>query len=161
MTEAANRQVSVTADIDAPASRVYELVSDLPRMGEHSPENTGGRWLGGANGPAVGARFKGSNRKDIRRWSTTVTVTDASSPRRFAFAVHFWGIPIAEWAYDITDRPGGCRVTETYQDRRAAWMRWGSAPVMGVPDRAEHNRLGMEQTLASMKKTAESSTANT
>ena len=155
MTEAANRRVTVTADVAAPATAVWDLVSDLPRMGEHSPENTGGRWLGGANGPAIGARFKGNNRKDFRRWSTTVTVTDASSPRRFAFAVHFWGVPIAEWCYDVTDRPGGCTIAETYQDRRPGWMRWGSTPVMGVSDRVVHNQAGMEATLASIKQAAE------
>ncbi|HVU73105.1 MAG TPA: SRPBCC family protein [Mycobacteriales bacterium] len=161
MVEPANRTVTVTTEIDAPPAAVYAIISDLPRMGEHSPENTGGRWLGGANGPAVGARFKGSNKKDFRRWSTTVTVTDATDPRRFAFDVDFLGIPIAAWCYEITDRPGGCTVSETYRDRRPAWMRLGSAPVMGVSDRAEHNTKGMEQTLASVKNAAESATAKT
>lgn len=161
MAEAANRTVTVTTDIDAPCDAVYAMVTDLPGMGAHSPENTGGRWLGGANGPAVGARFKGTNKKGFRRWSTTVTVTDATGPRRFAFDVDFTGIPIAAWTYEITERPGGCTVAETYRDRRPGWMRVGSGPVMGVTDRAAHNRVGMEQTLANLKRAAESSTAKT
>ena len=39
------------ASIEINASRaVYDLVSDLPRMGEWSPENIGGEWQGGGRG---------------------------------------------------------------------------------------------------------------
>ncbi|MFN2524390.1 MAG: SRPBCC family protein, partial [Mycobacteriales bacterium] len=55
--------VSRSTDVDAPADVVWGLVSDLPGMGRLSPENTGGRWSGGATGPAVGARFRGANRR--------------------------------------------------------------------------------------------------
>ena len=43
--------------IAAPAEKVWALVSDLPRMGEWSPENEGGAWADGATGPAMGATF--------------------------------------------------------------------------------------------------------
>ena len=66
--------ISRTTTVRATPQEAYALVSDLPRMGELSPENTGGRWLKGATGPAVGARFKGTNRNGVRRWSTTATV---------------------------------------------------------------------------------------
>ena len=67
-----HEEVSVT--IAAPAERLYDLISDLPRMGEWSPENCGGKWVKGATGPVVGARFRGHNRKGWRRWTTLVTV---------------------------------------------------------------------------------------
>jgi hypothetical protein len=54
-------RVSVAEDISAYPDVVYDLISDLPRMGGWSPESTGGRWLGG-DGPSVGARFLGRNR---------------------------------------------------------------------------------------------------
>jgi hypothetical protein len=79
-------RVSVTEDISASPGVVNELISDLPRMGEWSPESTGGRWLGG-NGPGVGARFLGRSRSGRRRWSTLVTVMVADPGRRFAFRV--------------------------------------------------------------------------
>ena len=41
--------------VQAPPERVWELVSDITRAGEWSPEATGGRWRGDATGPAVGA----------------------------------------------------------------------------------------------------------
>ncbi|HAS09465.1 MAG TPA: SRPBCC family protein, partial [Acidimicrobiaceae bacterium] len=52
--------VSVSREIAAPPQRVWELISDITRMGEWSPETTGGKWLKGATGPAVGARFRGT-----------------------------------------------------------------------------------------------------
>lgn len=62
--------VSVTRDIDAPAERVWTMVSDLPRMGEWSPENVGGEWLGDASGPETGARFVGRNENGRKTWKT-------------------------------------------------------------------------------------------
>jgi hypothetical protein len=47
-------------------------------------------------------------------------------------------------------------VTESWTDNRPAWMKIASGPVMGVVDRAAHNRRGMEHTLAALKKAAES-----
>ena len=79
--------VSVTATIAAPARVVYDLISDVTRMPEFSPENIRGQWLGGATGPAVGARFKGTNRLGSTTWSTKPTVTAAEPGRRFAFQV--------------------------------------------------------------------------
>jgi hypothetical protein len=49
--------VSVTTQIEAPATTVWALVADLPRMGEFSPENDGATWLKGATSATVGARF--------------------------------------------------------------------------------------------------------
>ncbi len=54
--------ITVTRDIAAPPDAVFELVTDLTRMGEWSPENEGGDWTGDATGPALGATFSGKNR---------------------------------------------------------------------------------------------------
>ena len=53
--------VTVRAAIDAPAERVWDLVSDVTRMGEWSPETRSCRWLGEPAAPEVGARFAGRN----------------------------------------------------------------------------------------------------
>jgi ligand-binding SRPBCC domain-containing protein len=145
-----------SADISAPADKVWSLVSDLPRMGEWSPENTGGRWVGGATGPTVGARFRGSNRKGLRRWSTTVTVTAADEGQKFSFDVTYGPVAISTWEYTFNTNGNGTTVVEEWTDRRPTWMKLAGVPVMGVTDRGEHNRRGMEQTLARLKATAES-----
>ncbi|MGZ4665704.1 MAG: SRPBCC family protein, partial [Frankiaceae bacterium] len=60
------RQLSVTREIQAPAQQVWELVADVSRMGEWSPENAGAKWLPGVKGPQRGARFLGENRNGWR-----------------------------------------------------------------------------------------------
>ena len=88
--------------IDAPPERVYQLVSDVTRMGEWSPECRRCRWLDGAEGPAVGARFRGYNRRGWLRWSMLCRVTSAEPGRVFAFETV---APIkgaqSRWRYDI------------------------------------------------------------
>lgn len=97
---------------------VYAVVSDVTRTGEWSPENVGGRWVGGASGPAVGARFVGSNRRGWARWSTTCRVTDAEPGRRFAFEVTWTVFPVARWDYEFSAADGGTEVRLTWTDRR-------------------------------------------
>ena len=78
---------AASRDIAAPAEKVWALVSDLPRMGEWSPENAGGKWVKGATGPAVGAVFTGNNKNGFRRWTTNVTVIACEPGVVFEFAV--------------------------------------------------------------------------
>ena len=85
--------MSASVRVSASADELWRLVSDVVRMGEWSPENVGGRWLGGATGPVVGARFRGSNRRGWRRWSTTCTVVAADPGHTFAFDVQVFRIP--------------------------------------------------------------------
>jgi hypothetical protein len=85
-------------DIAAPAEKVWGLVSDLPRMGEWSPENVGGTWGNGATGPAVGATLTGRNKNGFRRWSTTATVVACEPGRVFEIAITTGRVPIANGA---------------------------------------------------------------
>ncbi|HVM51679.1 MAG TPA: SRPBCC family protein [Acidimicrobiales bacterium] len=147
--------VSVTTHIAAAPEVVYDLVSDLPRMGEWSPENTGGRWVGGATGPAVGARFRGSNRKGWRRWSTTVTVADATPGRAFAFDVTAGPFAVARWSYAIEPAGDGCDVTESWEDHRHPAIARIVGPMTGVSDRRSHNEATMRTTLERLKAAAE------
>jgi hypothetical protein len=149
--------VQVSATIQADARVLYRLVSDVTSMGRWSPENTGGRWLGGADAAVVGARFRGDNRHGWRRWSTLCTVTDAEPGRRFGFHVRFGPYPISQWTYEFDQRADATVVTESWTDLRPGWMRPLSAPVMGIRDRAGHNRTGMQATLDALRRAAETS----
>ena len=73
--------VSVTKEIAATPERVWGLVTDLPRMGEWSPENRGGEWIKGATSAVVGARFKGKNQNGKKNWSAEVTINEMDAPR--------------------------------------------------------------------------------
>ena len=145
-----NSPVTVSRPIAAPPERVWELVSDLPRMGDWSPENTGGTWMKGATGPAVGARFKGTNAQGKRQWKTDVKITACEPSTAFAFDVSAAGLPVATWSYAIEPAASGCVVTETWTDNRGLIARTIGGLVSGVSDRATHNRSGMEATLAAL-----------
>ena len=156
MTTPAPRELSRTVRIEAPPERVFDLVSDLPGMGRFSPENAGGRWQRGATGPAVGAVFRGTNRRGLHRWSTTCTVTRCEQGRAFAFAVtSVAGLPVAEWAYEIAPEADGCTLTETWTDRRGALITAAGRLVSGVSDRSAFTVESIERTLAAVKLAAE------
>jgi hypothetical protein len=144
---------AVSRDIAAPSEKVWGLVSDLPRMGEWSPENRGGKWLNGASGPATGAEFSGRNSNGVRKWSTKVTVVDCAPGQAFEIVVSLGPFTISSWRYDFEDTPGGCRVTESWDDHRTALMRLMGRP-MGVHD-ADHARSEMAATLANLAQAAE------
>jgi uncharacterized protein YndB with AHSA1/START domain len=150
-------QVSVSREIAAPAEQVWAMVSDVTRMGEWSPENVGGTWLGGATGPNPGAKFRGTNRSGKKKWNTVCAVVDADPGRRFSFRVTAAGLKIAEWSYAFEPTAAGCQVTETWVDQRGRIAKTLGKPVSGVGDRASHNRAGMEQTLERLAAVAEES----
>jgi hypothetical protein len=148
-------QVRVERVVAAEPVVVYDLVSDVTRMGDWSPETSSCRWVGGVTGPAVGARFVGSNRRGPLVWRTSCRVTAAEPGSAFGFTVTFAGMPIADWGYEIVADGRGCVVTETWTDRRSGALKLASVPVMGIADRAGHNRGGMAATLAALASAAE------
>ncbi len=139
---------AVSRDVAAPAEQVWRLVSDLPRMGEWSPENEGGKWVKGTTGPALGAVFRGTNRNGIRRWSTTVTVTGFEPGRLFELAVTTGPLEVAHWRYEFEPTESGCRVTESWEDRRKPWFAF-VARAMGDHS-SDHAEKEMTQTLANL-----------
>jgi hypothetical protein len=147
---------AASRDIAAPAEKVWGLVADLPRMGEWSPENRGGKWVKGATGPALGAVFKGNNKNGIRRWSTTVTVTGCEPGRVFEFAVTSGPLEVANWRYEFEEAAGAggrCRVTESWVDKRKSWFAF-VARAMGDHS-AQNAERQMATTLENLAKAAE------
>jgi uncharacterized protein YndB with AHSA1/START domain len=150
-------QVSVTREIDAPPEKVWAMVADITRMGEWSPENEGGAWLGGATAAAPGAKFRASNRRGKRKWKTLSTVTAAEAGRTFSFRVSSAGIQVADWSYEFEPTASGCRVTESWVEQRPGWFKPLARVATGVADRSVTNRAGMEQTLERLAAVAEAS----
>ncbi len=157
MTER-RRHDSVTIDIESSPHEVYDLVADISRMGEWSPECRHCAWTGGATGPAVGARFKARNR--ARRgpaWFNTPVVTMAEPGREFAFNRSGPGIGSYTWRYRFESIPTGTRLTESYDVERPLpkAMAWLTAKWVGSADRDADLREGMQATLARIKHAAE------
>src|SRR5918998_255621 len=106
---------SVTMRIDAPAERLWAMVSDITRTGEWSPENEGGEWIDGATGAVPGARFRGRNRRGKTKWSTTCEVEVADPGREFTFVTGGNEKPATRWRHVFTPVSGGTEVTETFE----------------------------------------------
>src|SRR5471030_1374679 len=88
--------------IQAAAEDVYDLVADLPRMGEWSPECERVEWKGETTGPVAGATFVGHNRggpgKRIK-WSRHGRVIAAKPGEEFTFATEEGGRESTKWRY--------------------------------------------------------------
>ncbi|MCB1038425.1 MAG: SRPBCC family protein [Acidimicrobiales bacterium] len=146
---------SASLQIDATPDELYAIVSDISRMGELSPECTGGRWLG-KGGPAVGASFLGFNKRGWVRWLTLNKVVAAEPGKEFAFHTTANG---TRWGYTFEAVDGGTLVTES---RTAFKPRPGSAAFVskvflgGVEEHDDEMRAGMVATLERLKAVAES-----
>lgn len=151
-------QDSVTVDISAPPERVYELVSDITRMGEWSPECIRCSWTKGATGPVVGARFKATNRGGRGpAWFNTPVVTVAEPGHEFAFNRSGPGIGSYTWRYALEPTPTGTRVTESFEAERPLGkaMTWLTMKWTGSEDRDDDLHRGMTTTLERIKVAAE------
>jgi uncharacterized protein YndB with AHSA1/START domain len=147
--------ISASLEIAAPAQRVWSMISDLPRMGEWSPENLGGEWVGTAAGPVPGAKFRGRNKSDRRSWTGLVVIKESEAPRRLVFAVKIGPLSGATWAYDIAALGGGCQVTETWIDTATPGLMTLGRFFTGIADRREFTRRSIHFTLAKLKEGAE------
>lgn len=145
----------VSVWMDAPVAQVWDLVSDVTRIGEFSPETFEARWTRGATGPAVGARFKGHVKRNgvgPTYW-TLCTVTACEPERVFEFSVGSDSMSVNNWGYRLDPRDGGTLVTEYFRLEpslpvRAYWLLLG-------PLRGRTNRAGMRTTLERMKAVVE------
>lgn len=148
MTAAGPRPVAARVErmIAASPEVIYDLVTDISRMGEWSPETIEAEWIKGATVAEVGARFRGRNRLGPNSWSTKPTVIEADRGRIFAFRVP--GKSGATWTYEFAAVDGGTLVIESVrQDRPSpAPIRWLQRRA-GVTDRSAHLANGMAITL--------------
>jgi len=136
--------------IEASPETLYDIVSDVTRTPEMSPEIAECVWLDGATGPAVGARFKARN--SVGRgpdWHNTPVVIAADRGREFAFSRTETGAGTVEWRYLFSPEGNGTRVTESYEFiRPVSWFGWFIIDTLyGQKDRRGDLRRGMEQTL--------------
>src|SRR4029078_5202725 len=142
--------IEVSRVTAASPEALYDIVSDLRRMGELSPENTGGMWVNGATGPEVGAEFRGTNSRGTKHWATPAIVERSARGTEFAFRVHVGPVKVARWAYRFEPVEGGTKVTETWDDMRNWVAKKAGFVASGVKDRETHNRDSMTVTLGNL-----------
>ena len=135
---------------------LYEMVSDVTRMGEWSPVCTACWWDEGS-GPTVGAWFTGHNElPDRDPWETRSLVVAASPGKEFAFTV---GGTWTRWGYSFTPVPGGTQVTESWEvlpdGVKRFHDRFGADAAAQLGNRFEAARTGIPETLRALKRAAE------
>ncbi len=155
-----NQRWWLTADqvdtvIEADAETLYDMVSNLPRIGEWSPECEGVEWADDTTTPIEGSRFVGHNAVGPGRrirYSRRGRVLIADRGREFAFVTEEGGREGTTWRYRFEPHPDGTRVTESYLVDSIPW--W--ARIIDVPlNRHKELVENMRTTLANLKTAAE------
>ena len=99
------RPISATVEMKASPEEVWQVVSDLGRMPEFSPELRKAFVVGR---PGVGANIIGINRRKVVVWPTTSKVVRWEPARAVAWKTRESG---ATWVYEIEPTTTGTAVT--------------------------------------------------
>jgi uncharacterized protein YndB with AHSA1/START domain len=141
-------------DIEAPPELVYDIVADITRIGDWSPECYRCEWLDGTTKAEPGARFRGYNRLGRFRWERTAVIETAERGREFTFTTvdDRTGRYETRWRYTMEPTTSGTQLTESFQ------FLWCSlrnrATELLIPRGRQVNR-GIEETLKRIKGQAE------
>jgi uncharacterized protein YndB with AHSA1/START domain len=151
-------QSYVTVHMDAEPRAVWELISDITKMGEYSPEVFEAEWLDGATGPEVGARYRGHVKRNEMGpiYWTTCKVTECVPGEVFEFAVIMRDRPVNTWRYEFVPAAGGgTDVVESFRMPDNVWTKvW--KPLGGFL-RENRNTRDMRRTLERVRDVAEAS----
>jgi uncharacterized protein YndB with AHSA1/START domain len=108
------QQSSASIDINAAPEVVWQLVADITRMGEWSPECVRAEWENDSTQPEVGAHFHGYNRAGTFEWDAPCIVTDCEPGKVFAFAVPREGETMNRWRFEFAPSAAGTTLTESF-----------------------------------------------
>ena len=139
-------------EIDAPAAAVYDLVTDVTRMGEWSPECVKCEWIGEPG--QVGSTFKGQNRSGPVRWSTVARVLVADRPNEFSFATLYKDNLSTRWTYRFEGDGPTTKVTESFDALKTPPLI-ALAERLFLRNRQAQLEEGMAKTLSAIKAAAE------
>ena len=146
--------ISATVDIAAPPARVWELVGDVTRMPEWSPELRRLRVVG-RSPVRVGSTLLGLNRRGLVAWPTSSTVTRLDPGLAVAWRTRESG---ATWTYELEAAEGGTRLTGRRDLPEFSRLTSVLGPVIGGA--AGHDQelaAGIRTTLERIKESVETS----
>jgi hypothetical protein len=144
--------------IEASPELLYDIVSDVTRTPELSPEIVKCKWVKGATGPTVGARFRAINSVGRGRiWPNWPIVITADRGREFAFSRTEPFAGTLEWRYRFIREGTGTKVVESYTvTKPITLVGWFFIDTLSrLKDRAGDLRRGMTTTLDRLAAVAE------
>ncbi|SCX59617.1 Polyketide cyclase / dehydrase and lipid transport [Klenkia marina] len=148
-------RLSDSVVVAASPEAVYDVVSDVTRTGEWSPQCRECWWLDGGTG-AVGDEFGGRQETPERTWETRSRVEQADRGRAFAWSVNDRKVL---WRYDLEPVDGGTRLTESWEftDAGLQFMadKYGPDAEHEIATRQAAAREGVPATLAAIRRIVE------
>jgi uncharacterized protein YndB with AHSA1/START domain len=154
VTEArADRELRAEATFNAPPERVWDLLTDLSRMPEWSPELVRMVPLK-RGGLRVGQWYLGINRRKAVIWPTRSVVAAVEPGRRLVWDTRSSG---AQWIWELEEVAAGTQVVHRRPVPKLTTMSKAFAPVFlgGGPEHADELEQGMARTVAGLKAAAE------
>jgi hypothetical protein len=155
-TETVDRYIEASPDV------LYDLVSDVTRTPERTPDVARCEWIDGATGPAVGARFKSTNHQGRGPdWSNKPVVTVADPGKEFSFTrtEPFAGTLL--WRHWFVPEGTGTRMYESYEVvkpiRLAGWFIMGT--IYGLKDRRGDLHRSMVESMDRVAELVEAAAA--
>jgi len=139
-------------DINAPASKVWALISDFRRMPEWSPQC---RWMKPFGPLRQGTRTLNFNRRNRLFWPTTCTVVEVIPEKKLAFRVN---VNRSIWSYELESDGEGTRVIESRHAENgvSAFSNLTVNALFGGTANFERELVdGMNASLAKIKAAAE------
>src|SRR3954453_17893057 len=152
-------QGDVTVHMNAGMDKVWDLVTDVTRIGEFSPETFEAEWIKGADGPAVGAWFRGHVKRNQRgpTYWTQCKVTVCEPNRAFEFAVMMSkDRSVNNWGYRLGPGNNGTDVNAYFRLTENPGTRIYGALLGRLRGRTNEN--GMRTTLERIKAVVERQT---
>lgn len=171
-------EISASTTVNAPASKVWQRVTDLSAMGDRSPQckkmillprrkasagNAGNSAGAGASGSAGAAPAPGTvtinfNRQGILWWPTWAVVTEVEPEKVFEFKIPLNG---TRWRFELTPTPDGSQTVLTEKrlapgGKTSLISRVLVAVVLGGEEKFEASlQEGIQQTIRALAREAE------
>jgi len=154
MADKFEKLLEESIEINAPADKVWSLVTDLPKMAKWSPQVVKSTVKGGI--VKEGATFSNLNKQGIKRWPTggkvvRFTPPTASTPGEFAFRIRE---NRSIWSFQLEPTETGTKVTERRETPEGiSGLSLGLTKVVlgGQEKFTAELKQGMQQTLQRMK----------
>jgi uncharacterized protein YndB with AHSA1/START domain len=114
---AVRRDCEARITIEAPVEDVWNVISDVTRVGEWSGECRRCEWVGDSAKLAQGARFRGGNRRGWMRWARLNEVDVADAPNELVWHTVFDAThrDSTEWRLSLLSTPDGTELTQSFR----------------------------------------------